>query len=142
VRRGSNAHWHARVLIPIMLVSIRRRHTTVAIKLTLKRRGSSVESHSRPRRGRRHRRHLSRAFGQHRYSICTTAFEQAANASIVAPNLDKDIEAAVPVRTVAFPEDARLSAAGYEHITKEKSGPENISSVTSTSPSAHYPFTR
>jgi len=65
-----------------------------------------------------------------------------------SPNLDKDIEA-VPVRTVAFPddehhprdekqrpagvemrrqmtqEDARLAAAGYEHLTKEKTGPEN-----------------
>jgi sodium/potassium-transporting ATPase subunit alpha len=66
-----------------------------------------------------------------------------------SPNLDKDIEA-VPVRAVAFPEDerhprdeklrpagvemrrhmteedARLAAAGYEHITNEKSGPENV----------------
>jgi sodium/potassium-transporting ATPase subunit alpha len=66
-----------------------------------------------------------------------------------SPNLDKDIEA-VPVRAVAFPdderhprdgkdrlvgvemrremteEDARLAAAGYEHITKEKSGPETV----------------
>jgi Cation transporter/ATPase, N-terminus len=66
-----------------------------------------------------------------------------------SPNLDKDIEA-VPVRTVAFPEDerhprdeksrpagvemrrvmteedARLAAAGYEHLTKEKSGPEDV----------------
>ena len=66
-----------------------------------------------------------------------------------SPNLDKDIEA-VPVRAVAFPEDerhprdekqrplgvemrrqmteedARLAAAGYEHITKEKAGPENV----------------
>jgi len=67
-----------------------------------------------------------------------------------SPNLDKDIEA-VPVRTVAFPEederhprdekqrplgvemrrqmteeDARLAAAGYEHITREKSGPETV----------------
>ena len=65
-----------------------------------------------------------------------------------SPNLDKDIEA-VPVRTVAFPddehhprdekqrpagvemrrqmtqEDARLAAAGYEHLTKEKTGPED-----------------
>ena len=66
-----------------------------------------------------------------------------------SPNLDKDIEA-VPVRAVAFPdddphprdekqrpagvemrrvmteEDARLAAAGYEHITKEKSDPETV----------------
>lgn len=66
-----------------------------------------------------------------------------------SPNLDKDIEA-VPVRAVAFPddephprdekqrplgvemrremteEDARLAAAGYEHLTKEKSGTENV----------------
>jgi sodium/potassium-transporting ATPase subunit alpha len=62
-----------------------------------------------------------------------------------SPNLDKDIQV-VPVRTVAFPEDephrdekhrpvgvemkrqmteedARLAAAGYEHLTKEKPGP-------------------
>jgi hypothetical protein len=66
-----------------------------------------------------------------------------------SPNLNKDIEA-IPVRAVAFPdderhprdekqrplgvemrrqmteEDARLAAATYEHITKEKSGPENV----------------
>jgi hypothetical protein len=66
-----------------------------------------------------------------------------------SPNLDKDIEA-VPVRAVAFPdddphprdekqrplgvemrrqmteEDARLAAAGYEHLTKEKTGPDNV----------------
>jgi hypothetical protein len=66
-----------------------------------------------------------------------------------SPNLDKDIEA-VPVRAVAFPdeerhprnekdrsagvemrrvmteEDARLAAAGYEHITLEKSAPEAV----------------
>ena len=65
------------------------------------------------------------------------------------PNIDRDIEA-VPVRTVAFPdderhprdekqrplgvemrremtaEDARLAAAGYEHLTKEKTGPEAV----------------
>jgi sodium/potassium-transporting ATPase subunit alpha len=66
-----------------------------------------------------------------------------------SPNLNKDIEA-VPIRSVAFPEDerhprdekqrpvgvemrremteedARLAAAGYEHLTKEKSGPETV----------------
>lgn len=65
-----------------------------------------------------------------------------------SPNLDRDIEA-IPVRAVAFPdhehhprdekqrpvgvemrrqmteEDARLAAAGYEHLAKEQSGPEN-----------------
>jgi hypothetical protein len=66
-----------------------------------------------------------------------------------SPALNKDIEA-LPVRTVAFPEDdshprdekqrplgvemnrhptleeARLAAAGYEHLTKDKSGHENV----------------
>jgi hypothetical protein len=66
-----------------------------------------------------------------------------------SPDLNKDIEA-VPIRAVAFPEDerhprdekqrplgvemrrqmteedARLAAAGYEHLDKEKSAPENV----------------
>jgi hypothetical protein len=65
------------------------------------------------------------------------------------PTLDKDVEA-ITARTVAFPDDgshprdekqrppgvemrrhptqeeARLAAAGYEHLTKEKSGPEEV----------------
>lgn len=66
-----------------------------------------------------------------------------------SPNFDKDIES-LPVRAVAFPEDdphprdekqrplgvemrrqmtqedVNLAAAGYEHLTKDKSGPDAV----------------